>query len=153
MTLVVAIKAQDGIVLAGDSRGTIGDPRGLTAINDTQQKVHQLGNHGIAFAGSSETAAALLDENRKRALGSQTNVDELVNEIAKVSADLFVQWFREIRPAERAGVILLLAGYRFTPPIRRAGGRRRAINAPTAEPLIYCLTVRQILRLELLPKQ
>jgi hypothetical protein len=46
MTLVVAIKARDGIVLAGDSRGTIGDPRGLTAINDTQQKVHHLGNHG-----------------------------------------------------------------------------------------------------------
>jgi 20S proteasome alpha/beta subunit len=127
MTLVVAIKAQDGIVLAGDSRGTIGDPRGLTAINDTQQKVHQLGNHGIAFAGSSETAAALLDEYRKRNLDSQTNVDELANEIAKVSADLFAQWFREIRAAERAGVILLIAGYRRPP------------GTSETEPLIYLL--------------
>src|ERR1700688_1617455 len=102
MTLIVAIKAQDGIVLAGDSRGTIGDPRGLTAINDTQQKVHQLGNHGIAFAGSSEMAAALFDQYRKRGLGRQTDVDQVATEIAKVSADIFAEWFREIRAPERA---------------------------------------------------
>jgi hypothetical protein len=82
---------------------------------------------GIAFAGSAETAAALVDEYRKRNIDSKSNVDELANEIAKVSADLFGQCFREIRPAERAGVVLLVAGY------------RRAPGALEAEPLIYML--------------
>lgn len=124
MTLVVAIKAQGGIVLAGDSRGTIGDPRGLTAINDTQIKVNQIGNNGIAFAGSAEFALALLDEYRKRNLASRTNIDELVTAVAKVSGDLYDQWFRTLKPSERSGVILLLAGYR---------GRTNK------EPLIYIL--------------
>jgi len=39
MTLIASIKAQDGIVLASDSRGTIGDPRGLTAIDDVHKKI------------------------------------------------------------------------------------------------------------------
>ena len=39
MTLALAIVAVDGIAVASDSRGTIGDPRGLTAVNDTQQKL------------------------------------------------------------------------------------------------------------------
>src|SRR5208282_1453346 len=46
--LAVAIKATDAIVMASDSRGTIGDPRGLTAVNDTQQKVFQFGACGLA---------------------------------------------------------------------------------------------------------
>ncbi len=39
MTLIVAMKSKDAIILGADSRGTIGDPRGLTAINDTYQAV------------------------------------------------------------------------------------------------------------------
>jgi 20S proteasome alpha/beta subunit len=46
MTLVTCFRGKDGVVLAADSRGTIGDPRGLTAINDTQQKLLSLNiNH------------------------------------------------------------------------------------------------------------
>ena len=46
MTLAVAIKAKDAIIVAADSRGTIGDPRGLTST------LANLDNAGeSAFAG------------------------------------------------------------------------------------------------------
>ena len=37
MTLLVALRGKDGIVAAADSRGTFGDPRGVTAQNDSQR--------------------------------------------------------------------------------------------------------------------
>jgi hypothetical protein len=42
MTLVATLEGKNGLVMAADSRGTIGDPRGLTAINDTQTKLFRL---------------------------------------------------------------------------------------------------------------
>jgi 20S proteasome alpha/beta subunit len=87
--------------------------------------VHQLGKYGIAYAGSGDMAGALLNEFQKRNLGDQSNVDDLATEISKVSADRFAEWFRDIRPADRSPVLLLLAGYRTI-----AGG---------TEPLLYTL--------------
>ena len=114
MTLIVALKAVEGIVLATDSRGTIGDPRGLTAINDTQEKLFQLGKCGIAFSGGSEVGAALLDEFRKKGANELKSVDNAVDQLAPQAADLYAQWFREIPAQQRAGVLLLLAGYRYS---------------------------------------
>ena len=39
MTLIVAMKTSESIIMAADSRGMMGDPRGLTAINDNQTKL------------------------------------------------------------------------------------------------------------------
>lgn len=36
MTLLIALKGKDGLVMASDNRGTFGDPRGVTAQNDAQ---------------------------------------------------------------------------------------------------------------------
>jgi 20S proteasome alpha/beta subunit len=66
MTLALAIKAVDAVVMAADSRGTIGDPRGLTAINDTQQKLFQLGTCGLVMAGASEMALRSLSRKSRR---------------------------------------------------------------------------------------
>jgi 20S proteasome alpha/beta subunit len=64
MSLVIAIKAADAIILAGDTRGTTGDPRGLTAISDIYKKIGKLSNYcGVGFAGSSELGVALLDKD------------------------------------------------------------------------------------------
>lgn len=62
VTLIAALEGQEGLVLAADSRGTIGDPRGLTAINDVQKKLFKLTDFsGITVSGSSELAARLID--------------------------------------------------------------------------------------------
>ena len=58
MTLLVTLKGKDGLVLAADSRGTFGDPRGVTAQNDAQQKAHILAPHvAVLSAGSGEVGA------------------------------------------------------------------------------------------------
>ena len=40
----------------------IGDPRGLTAVNDTQKKLFQFGRCALAISGAAEFANSLLDE-------------------------------------------------------------------------------------------
>lgn len=61
MTLIVALKGLDGIVLAADSRGTYGDPRAVTAQNDSMIKLHQLSRHaGLLMAGDAGLGNQLL---------------------------------------------------------------------------------------------
>jgi 20S proteasome alpha/beta subunit len=112
MTLIVGMKADNAIILAADSRGMMGDPRGLTAINDNQNKLYQLGRCGFGLAGASELGAALLDEYRKKDIDKLTNVDEVMNRISSESADLFNKWFGNIPHDKRPGVFITLAGFR-----------------------------------------
>jgi hypothetical protein len=113
MTLAVAIKAADAIIVAADSRGTIGDPRGLTAVNDTQQKVFQFGQCALAIAGSSEIALALLDEFARAGIDNPQDIDTAVRTFAQ-GAIYCDNWFRNIPPEQRPGTIFLLGGYRNT---------------------------------------
>jgi hypothetical protein len=129
MTLALAIKAKDGIIIAADSRGTIGDPRGLTAVNDTQQKIYPFGNCGLAIAGAGEIALAIIDELNKRGANPQ-DVDEAVQIFGQVAV-WCDGWFRGIPPAQRPGAVFILGGYRPA-----AGG------AP-AVPLVYILNGNQ----------
>jgi 20S proteasome alpha/beta subunit len=62
MSLLVALKGNDGLVLAADSRGTFGDPRGVTAQNDNQKKAHILSPHvAVLAAGAAEVGALVID--------------------------------------------------------------------------------------------
>jgi 20S proteasome alpha/beta subunit len=55
MTLLVALKGSDGLALAADSRGTFGDPRGITAQNDTMEKAFIVSSHvAVLLAGAGE---------------------------------------------------------------------------------------------------
>lgn len=127
MTLIVGIKAQDAIVLAADSRGTIGDPRGLTAINDNHVKIFPLGRCGVAFAGASEMGSVLLDELNKQDLPHEMPIDELVQTVSSKAAAMFGSWFgSDISPLQRPAVLMTLAGYRH-------------LNNSGAEAMIYML--------------
>jgi hypothetical protein len=112
MTLAVAIKATDAIIVAADSRGTIGDPRGLTAVNDTQQKLFQFGRCALATAGAGELALSLLDEFKKSGKDAPQDVDTAVAAFGD-AANYFNAWFRDITPDNRPGVLFILAGYRY----------------------------------------
>ena len=125
MTLIVAMKSKDAIILGADSRGTIGDPRGLTAINDTYQKIFPLGCCGLGIAGTSEMGNVLLDELQKGAIQQISNIDDGVRQVGQHSAQYFSQWFGNIPPEKWPGVLLTLAGYRF--------------NQTQPEPMIYLL--------------
>lgn len=65
MTLLVGLRAENGLVLAADSRGTFGDPRQVTAQNDSQQKAHVLASHvAVLQAGAGELGTNVLRRTR-----------------------------------------------------------------------------------------
>ena len=66
MTLLVALKAADGLVMAADSRGTFGDPRQVTAQNDSQQKAHILADHvAVLQAGAGELGTHVVERAKQ----------------------------------------------------------------------------------------
>lgn len=132
MTLLVALRGRDGIVAAADSRGTFGDPRGVTAQNDSQQKVHVVAAHAaVMIAGSGEIGTQLIQEigntARVRSADGVSNVVDLVREIARRR---YAEWFPHLPPAafpgtpqlSRPDLQFVVAGYdadaegRYTQP-------------------------------------
>jgi len=124
MTLNLILKGKDGMVLASDSRGTFGDPRGVTAQNDNMRKLYQLSKYvGVVFAGSGELAATLMDEIQKKIASSNppkegiTPVMELVKDIL---ISRFDSWFKGFAVAPiatpasiptRPTLVLIIGGY------------------------------------------
>jgi hypothetical protein len=111
MTLAVAIKAADAIIVAADSRGTIGDPRGLTAVNDTQQKLFQFGPCALAISGAAELTLALLDELGRRGLNNPAGIDEAVSAFGQ-AAGIYDGWLSTVTLEHRPSIAIILAGYR-----------------------------------------
>ena len=123
MSLIVCLRGSDGLVLASDSRGTFGDPRGVTAQNDNQKKVYTLSKYvSCAIAGSGEIGARLMDELigtiKQRNVEGASGVVSIVREIVKQRYD---EWFARflIQPVGgaqqpvRPDLVLILGGYDY----------------------------------------
>jgi len=123
MSLIVCLRGNDGMVLASDSRGTFGDPRGVTAQNDNQKKVYPLSKYvGCAVAGSGEIGARLMDELietiRQKNVEGTNNVIGVARELVKRRYD---EWFAKFNIQPIAGaqqpvrpdLVLLLGGYDY----------------------------------------
>ena len=122
MSLAVAIESADGIVLAADSRATFGDPRGMTAVNDTVQKIFNPSSRtALAMVGAAEIGASIM-----QIIGTQlapqpdADVDVVADIIRNIGTEYFSQWFGPpqfvMGPAggafsPRPDVVFVLAGY------------------------------------------
>jgi 20S proteasome alpha/beta subunit len=63
MSLLVCLRGTDGLVLATDSRGTFGDPRGVTAQNDQIKKAYLANKRvGILVAGAGDLGSTVVSE-------------------------------------------------------------------------------------------
>jgi 20S proteasome alpha/beta subunit len=121
MTLNIALEGSDGLILATDSRGTIGDPRGLTAVNDIQKKLFKLTDYsGITIAGSSELAATLIDKLMKQ-IQNTHSTDDIANLASNFMKQEYQSWFGVRQWVTTAPVIdnrpfinFILAGYNKT---------------------------------------
>jgi hypothetical protein len=78
-------------------RGTFGDPRGVTAQNDTIKKVYMVGNVGVSQAATqqgnmiiNEVAAICTTEN----INGVTNVMQKVREVGKKRSTNGIRSFR-----------------------------------------------------------
>jgi 20S proteasome alpha/beta subunit len=95
MSLAVAIEAANGIVLAADSRATFGDPRGMTAVNDTVQKIYKLSPRtAVAMVGQAEIGNTLI-QHIIGSLAAQpdSNVDRAAEAVRNLGNQFFGQWF------------------------------------------------------------
>ncbi len=99
MTLLIALKGSDGMVLAADSRGTFGDPRGITAQNDNQQKAHILSRRvAVLMAGSAEIGSLIIDLVKQQ-IGSQ-NTDgatQVLGVLRDITRAKYTEWFPSIQ--------------------------------------------------------
>lgn len=125
MTLLIALKGKDGLALAADSRGTFGDPRGITAQNDSQEKAHIVAPHVAALlAGSGEVGTLIVrqvsDQIRQESLDGVTPVMERIRAGARQN---YQEWFPSLPPipppqlvqtgqmAGRPDLAMIIAGY------------------------------------------
>jgi 20S proteasome alpha/beta subunit len=109
------------MVLASDSRGTFGDPRGVTAQNDNQKKLYGVSKYvGVLMAGSGELGAMIMSEIaadvKKKNLEGATAVMNVAREILKKRYD---EWFARFSlqampnvPAPvRPTLVVIIGGY------------------------------------------
>jgi 20S proteasome alpha/beta subunit len=95
MTLCVGIETSGGIVLASDSRATIGDLRGLTTNNDTAVKIFTpVPNMAVALSGDGGTGHSLM-QHITAGLAPQviTDIDALAQGMQTLGRQWYVQSF------------------------------------------------------------
>ncbi len=137
MTLLVALKGVDGLVLAADSRGTFGDPRGITAQNDTMIKAHVVAQHtGVLIAGSSEVGALLIKEFSEGVAKEIVDHPSVVVEALRShTRQRYTEWFPSLPPV--ASVAAIQTGQPMRPDLTYLIG---GVDTTDGEVLIYQLT-------------
>ncbi len=113
MTLIVCAKGIDGMVFASDSRGTFGDPRGITARNDTMRKIFRLNNRCILLmSGSAELGETILEEIQRQ-ISSQRlkNIDQVLQCAVKKFREKYNEWFPQFPPNQRPMLGIIIGGY------------------------------------------
>jgi len=141
MSLAIAIESANGIVLAADSRATFGDPRGMTAVNDTVQKIFKPNPRtALAMVGAAEIGAALVQViTAGLAAKPDADVDVVAETIRTLGTQHFSQWFGPpqlvLGPAgpafsPRPDVLFVLSGY-------DANGSAKILNLPSNLPFQF----------------
>lgn len=111
MTLVACLKGRDGLILAADSRGTIGDPRGLTAINDSQLKLFNLSEFvGIVCYGQAELAAQLISEVKRELSAEHIHFSSLFQKTRECIGSKYFEWFKNLPRDQRPVVGFIIGG-------------------------------------------
>ncbi len=114
MSLAVALEGSDGVVLAVDSRGTIGDPRGLTAINDTHEKLYRITKwSGICIFGAAEIGVELvrrINDAITSTAAAEAYVDKIEEKVRATARKEYASWFSTLPVENRPGLGLMLSG-------------------------------------------
>jgi 20S proteasome alpha/beta subunit len=92
---------------------TIGDPRGLTAINDSHTKLFQLTKtSGVGISGASELALKLVDEMKTEfTQNQQEEIDKIVLKSRETIRKRYDDWFAKFAVADRPGLNLIFCGF------------------------------------------
>jgi hypothetical protein len=102
MSLLVCLLGIDGLVLATDSRGTFGDPRGVTAQNDLIKKLYLANERvGILVAGAGDLGSTVISGFLAMPDTASLGITELTLALHGYAREQFGQWFERfaIKPA------------------------------------------------------
>lgn len=106
MTLVIGLKAKDGLILACDSKAS-----SEITSNSTVQKVFKLGDHSaVGIAGDGPLAMYFLDQIQS-GLNYGTGILDLAEQIRIKGKEKFNDFFEHLKTEDRPSLALLLAGY------------------------------------------
>jgi 20S proteasome alpha/beta subunit len=106
MTLVIGLKAKDGIVIASDSRAS-----STLTSNDTVQKIFKLGEHSaVGISGDGGLAMYFLDQIQGK-LDHRTGISDLAEQVRVKGKATFNDFFEHLEPKKRPPLSLLLLGY------------------------------------------
>lgn len=127
MTLGVGIETTEGVVLASDSRATVGDPRSLTANNDAAVKIFKPASSiAVALAGDAGMGNMLMHHHIVPMLSALTTANPnadiiaIAQSIQRIGRTYFQQNFGAANwlvangqhvPTPRPDITYLLAGY------------------------------------------
>jgi 20S proteasome alpha/beta subunit len=93
MTLTVCLQGKSNLILASDSRITVGDPRFVTAQNDTVKKVYKIGNVGIAVAGSLNSNMIIEEVTQIVEKDKSMNVTKIMEKFKEIGRVKYQDWF------------------------------------------------------------
>ena len=120
MTLTIVLSVNEGMVFATDSRGTLGDPRGITAQNDTIKKQFKIDRHIVVqTSGANETGAIFIDEIQRwrESCKTEPTVTETMLKLREILKAKYDDWYSKI-PAfpvkdqpQRPALNLTVSGY------------------------------------------
>jgi len=107
MTLITAMKAENSIIMASDSR-TYVDPSGY---NDNQKKLFIINNFVIGIIGDGEIGLSLMRTHKKTLIDDNFPIDLLAKNIAGKFSESYGTWFSKIPINKRPNINFILAGY------------------------------------------
>ena len=94
MSLLICLRGTDGLVLATDSRGTFGDPRGVTAQNDQIKKVYLASKHvGVLVAGAGDLGSTVVSGFLALPDISTLGITEFTVALHHYAREQFREWF------------------------------------------------------------
>src|SRR5581483_10088337 len=128
-------------VLAADSRGTFGDPRGITAQNDSQQKAHVLAPHvAVLQAGTGEIGTLIVKEVASEIAGqSLDGATSVMNALRNRAREDYNQWFPSV-PAIPAPALVQSGQAPARPDLAFViGGYEPIIEGQPPTPALYHL--------------
>lgn len=92
MTLIVCVKSNDGIVVAGDKRSSTGDS--LNSFNDNAEKVFKINERVcIAGAGDGYDSKAVIEEIKRLPQIENKDVDEVKDLLYNLARNRQSQWY------------------------------------------------------------
>lgn len=114
VTLIVAMKTSESIIMACDSRANIGS---FGEYNDNQQKISKFEPFLLGIAGMGEVGRTLLAINNETLRKNTDSIDNFAIWMAQCFSSTYAKWYENATADQKPFIQFILAGFRDTQEI------------------------------------